>query len=129
MPPHAMPPALPGTTSVPFSDGGVKNPSARSALIVARHQLRSSSFVPQASPGFNAVGASARGAVGNGCVGDAISPGTSLFGTARSSTGMSGAPVSRFRMKRWPVFDATPTAATVRPSLRHSKRIGGDATS
>ena len=59
MPPHAMPPTLPGTTSVPFSDGGVKKPSDRSAAMVSRHQARSSSVAPQASSGFKAVGASA----------------------------------------------------------------------
>ena len=67
--------------------------------------------------------------VGNGWVFAATSPGTSLFGTGRSWTGISGLPVSRFRMNRWPVFDATATAAIVLPSFRQSNRIGGEATS
>ena len=37
---------------------------------------------------------------GNGCVGNARSPGTSLSGTARSSTPNIGSPVSRFRIYR-----------------------------
>ena len=39
---------------------------------------------PQASSALSDVRASDSGAIGNGCVGDASSPGTSLFGTARS---------------------------------------------
>ena len=47
------------------------------------------------SSGVNAWRANGGGLVGNGCVGDDTSPGTSLFGTARSSIGQSGFPVSR----------------------------------
>jgi hypothetical protein len=42
---------------------------------------------------------------------------------------MSGRPVCRSSTNTWPVFDATATAATVRPSFRQSNRIGGAATS
>ena len=93
MPPHAMPPTLPGTTSVPCSDGGVKNPSDRSLLdrVPAPRAILVGQRPRPPRPSASCARASAARA-GNGCVGDASSPGTSLFGTARSSTGISGRP-------------------------------------
>src|SRR5687767_11779861 len=40
------------------------------------------------------------GFVGNGCVGEYHSPGTSPFGTGRSSIGQTGSPVSRLNTYR-----------------------------
>ena len=81
MPPQAMPPTLPGTTSVPRSDGGVKNPSARSA----RNRLAApGAILVGSTPGVARASASVRRERarrrGKGCVGDATSPATSLSG-------------------------------------------------
>ena len=64
MPPQATPPTFPGITSEPWTEGGVKCPSERSALIVLRHHARSASVAPQAASAASAVGASDAGAVG-----------------------------------------------------------------
>ena len=42
----------------------------------------------------------APGLTGNGCVGEYHSVGTSPFGTGRSSTGISGLPLSRLSTKK-----------------------------
>ena len=84
-----------GTASVPSRLGGVKIPSWRSAAIVARHDARSAESAPNASSALARWRLRA-GSVENGCVGDAVSPGTVLAGTGRSSTGTSGSPVSRW---------------------------------
>ena len=47
------------------------------------------------SSGLNTWRANGGGFEGMGCVGDETSPGTSLFGTGRSSIGHSGFPVRR----------------------------------
>ena len=92
-----MPPRLPGIASVPCTLGGVKIliiAEARPKLV--RQKSRSAVVGPHASSAERCCTASGGGAVGKGCVGDATSPGTSLFGTGRSSTGKTGTPVSRF---------------------------------
>ena len=58
----------------------------------------------------------ARGFTGNGCVGDACSPGTSLFGTGRSSMSKIGLPVTRLSVNISPVLLTMMTAGTVVPS-------------
>ena len=78
---------------VPCKLGGVKIPSEREALIRSSHHFRSSSLMPNASLGFSPSGTVE---IPEGCVGHASSPGMSLFGTGRSSTGNSGLPFSRF---------------------------------
>ena len=88
--------------------GGVKMPSERDAAIFSRHHARSSGVAPQASSAPSRSGISEMPE--NGCVGEASSPGTSLAGTARSSMGMSGAPVSRLSTKIRPIFVAIATA-------------------
>ncbi len=90
-----MPPTLPGITSDPCRLGGVKMPSFRNPAIRARHASRSSGVAPHASSAETCWRETAGSDTGNGCVGDAASPGTSLFGTGRSSTGNTGTPVSR----------------------------------
>jgi hypothetical protein len=44
------------------------------------------------------------GFTGTGCVGQEASPGTSLTGTGRSSTGKSGRPFLRSSKKTNPIF-------------------------
>jgi hypothetical protein len=53
----------------------------------------------------------------------------SLAGTARSSTGKIGAPVSPFRTKSIPDFVACSTIGTRAPSLVTETNAGGDALS
>lgn len=65
------------------------------------------------------------GFVGNGCVGYAASPGTSLAGTDRSSTGHSGFPVTRSNTNRNPSFVGAATASTRLPSCITVTRFGG----
>ena len=62
----------------------------------------------------------------SGCVGEVTSPGMSLLGTARSSTGNSGAPVSRSSTNNCAVLVPCSTAA--RPS-GNVISAGGDALS
>src|SRR5882724_9293133 len=93
---HVIPPKYPGTISEPFKLGGVKMPSLRNFLMVSRQFSRSCGVGPHASSADICCAANGGGATGNGCVGDVTSPGTSLCGTGRSSTGNTGFPVSRF---------------------------------
>ena len=58
---------------------------------------------------------SGSGLTGNGCVGDACSPGTSLFGTGRSSMSKIGLPVTRLSVNINPVLLTMMTAGTVCP--------------
>ena len=67
-PPQCSPPMLPGTTSVPPTLGGVKMPSLRSVLKVARHASSSSGVAPQRSASRTCCGTRLGGSVGNGCV-------------------------------------------------------------
>jgi hypothetical protein len=68
-------------------------------------------------------------AVVNGWVGDACSVGMSLGGTARSSMGKIGAPVSRLSTYSIPFLFAWSTAGTRAPSLVIVTSAGGDALS
>jgi CRISPR/Cas system CMR subunit Cmr4 (Cas7 group RAMP superfamily) len=52
-----------------------------------------------------------------------------LAGTGRSATGQIGAPVSRCSTKSIPVFVATSTAGSSRPSRRTVASTGGLALS
>ena len=97
--------------------------------IRARHASRSAGVMPQASSAVNREGARGRGRTGNGCVGQASSPTTVLRGTARSSTGNRGAPVSRCRRKRWPILVATTTAGRALPSRVTVTSVGWAGTS
>jgi hypothetical protein len=97
--------------------GGVKMPSfralaTRSRIAVYCSGLSSHRFT---SSTVNVCFANGGGLVGNGCVGHACSPGTSLCGTARSSIGHNGSPVTRLNTYRKPVFPAWATASTRRP--------------
>ena len=55
------------------------------------------------------------GFTGNGCVGDVCSPGTSLFGTGRSTTSKIGLPVTRLSVNSRPALLTTMSAGTVVP--------------
>src|SRR6266545_735631 len=92
----------------------------------SRHLARSQGVMPQASSGEMVIRASGRGAVGKGCVGQVCSPGTSVCGTGRSSTGKIGSPVSLLSRKRNPILVACATAGISRPSfLIDQRRLGG----
>ena len=84
---------------------------------------------PQASSEPSVIGWSGGGCVGKGWVGESQRPKSSLCGTARSSTGKTGSPVSRCRTKSRPIFVAWATASTVRPSRSTCTRFGGAARS
>jgi hypothetical protein len=76
--------------------GGVNRPSLRQVLSISRTlALSSSEMYGLMSFSVNDCLANAGGFVGKGCVGQDSSPGTSDFGTGRSSIGHSGLPVSR----------------------------------
>ncbi|PYP12551.1 MAG: hypothetical protein DMD56_03650 [Gemmatimonadetes bacterium] len=64
-----------------------------------------------------------------GWVRDASSPGMSLDGTGRSSTGKIGRPVSRSSTNSMPVFVACNTAGTLAPSCVIVTSAGGEALS
>ena len=99
-------------------------PSERDAAIFSRHHLRSSAVAPHASLAVSRSGTTEMPE--KGCVGEASSPGTSLFGTARSSTAMRGVPVSRSSTNTRPIFVVIAIAGV--PSF-HAKRVGCEATS
>src|SRR5262249_4551317 len=94
-PPQFTPPPNPGNAPPPSRLGGVKLPPERRRAMRVRHASRASGEIPQASLAVRREGARGRGRKGNGCVRQAPSPATVLRGTARSSTGNSGTPVSR----------------------------------
>ena len=83
--------------------------------ILSRHHERDCSVTPNASSALISMGTSGRGSVGKGWVGHASSPGTSLAGTRRSSTGKSGSPVSRLRRNRNPILVGCASAGISRP--------------
>src|SRR5689334_5686929 len=85
--PQLTPPTLEGTTTVPFRLGGVKIPSVRMAHVLSAHQAESAGVALHTSSGPKCSGTSEM--VENGWVGDVLSPGMSVRGTARSSTGTS----------------------------------------
>ena len=78
--------------------------------------IRSSSRTPWISTGA--------GLVGNGCVAAVFSPGTLDCGTARSSIGHSGVPVTRSKANTCPCLVTCATAFTRRPSTVTSMRLG-----
>ncbi len=129
MPDQFSPPMLPGKMMVPCSDGGVKMGPARSDAISARHWSRPSGVTPKASSAVIRAGTRRKGSAGNGWVGHACSPGTSLGGTGRSSTGKSGVPRTRSSRKTWPIFVPTATAGIARPPRRNVTRTGCAGTS
>src|SRR5947209_3577092 len=96
-PPQLLPPSSPGISIASrLALGGVKTPSLRAL----RNSSRKRAFSAPSTYGFrsstlNLSREKGGGFVGNGCVGDDSSPGTSLFGTARSSIGQRGSPVTR----------------------------------
>src|SRR5688572_28198533 len=94
-PAQFAPPAQPGFTIVPFSDGGVKSGPVSNCLITSSAAAFSSGVKSIRSLSVTPWRSYAGGFVGNGCVGCARSPGTVDGGTGRSSIGHTGAPVRR----------------------------------
>src|SRR4029078_10313869 len=66
----------------------------------------------------------AGGVVGGVCVGDVFSPGTSDCGTARSSIGHTGWPVTRSKTYRNACLVGCATALMARPFTLMSARMG-----
>src|SRR6266513_2030793 len=91
--PQLAPPCAPGmaTVSTP-SDGGMNILPLRAAAILVFQVSRSSGVRMYwlISVSLSDCFANGGGLVGNGCVGHDSSPGTSLFGTGRSSMGQIG---------------------------------------
>ena len=83
--------------------------------------------MPKASSGRMRLGASGGGATGNGWVGESTSPGAPPCGTGRSSTGMTGAPVSRSSVKSSPCLVGCSTAGRrlSLPGDHGQRRLGG----
>ena len=79
--------------------------------------------------GENRCGLSGGVSAVKGWVPEACSPGMSLAGTGRSSTGKIGRPVSRSSTNSIPVFVACSTAGTAAPSCVSVTSAGGDALS
>src|SRR5581483_3871105 len=71
----------------------------------------------------------AGGFVGKGCVGEYHSPGTSPFGTGRSSIGQTGSPVTRSKTYRKASLVGKATALIALPLTLMSARIGADERS
>src|SRR5579871_794707 len=107
--PQFTPPTLPGKSKLPVTLGGVNIPSARRLSICSLHAAFSSGVRPHASRLRILCGLSGA-VVGYGCVGELTSPGTSLFGTLRSSTGKIGRPFTRSSRNKLPIFVVTATA-------------------
>src|SRR5262249_10189238 len=94
--PQLAPPLWPGNSIVPFMLGGVNRPSLRES----RNRWRAASCCSAVRNGLMSFSvkdwrAKGRGRVGKGCVSDVYSPGTSDWGTGRSSMGHRGSPVLR----------------------------------
>src|ERR1700730_5354454 len=71
----------------------------------------------------------AGGLAGNGCVGEYHSPGTSPFGTGRSSIGQMGSPVSRLKTYKKACLVGCATALTSFPLIVMSTSIGAQGIS
>ena len=114
--PQLAPPTAPGTATVSSVDGGLNNPFL-AFLRRSVHVARSSAERKYGVMSFSVIVWRANGGstVGNGCVGQACSPGTSLFGTARSSIGNTGSPVTRSNTNMKPCLVASATASIVLP--------------
>jgi len=95
----------------------------------ARHAARIESVTANASPAASDSGTRRNADGGNGWVGEATSPGTSLVGTGRSSTGKRGTPLLRSRMKRCPILVATATAGMESLPRRSANSTGWAGTS
>ena len=120
---------LDGITKVPRTLGGVKIPSLRRLSIAAWQAARSASVAPHTSSGVRRCGLSGAITAVNGSVADACSPGMSLAGTGRSSTGKIGRPVSRSSTNSMPVLVACSTAGSIAASWVTVTSAGGDALS
>src|SRR5262249_29474424 len=94
-PPQFAPPTMPGRISVPSKLGGVNIGPMRYFFISACASAFNSGVRSNASSSVTPCSLNAGGFDGNGCVGHDCSPGTSLFGTARSSIGHVALPLAR----------------------------------
>ena len=105
--------------------GGVNSPSLRALRIRSRHSACSSAgMYGFTSFSVRACRAKGGGLVGKGCVGHDCSPGTSDFGTGRSSTGQIGWPVRRSSTNRNPCLVGWITTSTFLPSCFTVRSLG-----
>ena len=79
---------------------------------------------PKASLGSMVLGASGRGAIGKGWVGESTSPGAPFCGTGRSTTGITGRPVSRSSVNKSPCLVGCSTAGSLRPCQATMPSVG-----
>src|SRR5437588_1603404 len=100
-PAQFVPPVAEGSASVPsgpsirLTTGGVNSGPMRYRLTSLIASARSSGVKSMRSSTETPWRSYAGGRDGNGCVGEYHSPGTSPFGTGRSSIGQLGSPVVR----------------------------------
>ena len=90
----------------------------------SRQYFSCSGSLVKISSGPMLTRASGPGLTGNGCVGQVCSPGTSLCGTGRSSTGYTERPVSRSRKNMYPPFETATTTGIRLPSRVTSSSAG-----
>ena len=111
-------------TTVSVSAGGLNRP-VRAFEMRSRQAARSASLrkIRREVVSVIDLPRERRQHVGNGCVGQACSPGTSLFGTGRSSMGHTGSPVTRSNTNTKPCLVACATASIVLPSLAHRDQL------
>src|SRR5260370_18877012 len=86
------PPRLPGYTTVPLSDGGVKIPSERECAITSRHPAAVSGVVPNPSLAGGLSGGRRDTREGEGWVGPRSPPRAALFGAGRALPGKRARP-------------------------------------
>src|ERR1051325_8305628 len=95
-PPHSDPPIVPGIFKVPLREGGVNSPSYLKPLNILTNESPDAVEKLERSVTVKYWRQYGLGFTGKGCVGQVSSPGTSEPGTALSSMGNNGSPVSRF---------------------------------
>src|SRR4051794_15898742 len=115
--------------SILLTTGGVKIGPILYCAIIFSASARSSGVKSIRSSFRTPWRSYAGGLVGNGCVGAYHSPGTSPFGTGRSSIGQTGSPVSRLKTYNHACFVGCASALIARPLTVMSTRIGAHGMS
>jgi hypothetical protein len=129
-PPQWSPPTLPG-----HHERAAQARRREDALGAQRLDLRAAPLLSRLARAPGLVGRAAAAAraraagVGKGCVRDAVSPGTSLAGTGRSSTGEERSAGLAVEQEQVSGLGADRDAATVAAARAVVKSAGGVATS